>query len=114
MDEVKKLQSDIKRRLRETGKRQQDLAHMVFVEDHEEEDEEAAERFVETLKKHLSRPTTPPEKLRRYLEILLAGHPRLENHPVPLAYSYLDKSMLQRMTNLSTQIDKVLDKKLRS
>ncbi|MGY8812383.1 MAG: hypothetical protein ACKVK5_15275 [Pseudomonadales bacterium] len=114
MDEVKKLQSEIKRRLRETGKRQQDLAQMIFVEDHEEEDEEAAERFVETLKKHLSRPTTPPEKLRRYLEILLAANPRLENRPLSLASSYLDKTMLRRMTNLSTEINKVLDKKLSS
>lgn len=114
MEEVKYLQAQIKRRLREIGKTQEELARMIFVEDHEEDDDEATKRFVETLKKQLNRSSTPPEKLQRYLEILLADHRQFEVRPVSIASSYLDKKTLRGMDHISREIDKIIEKKMRS
>lgn len=115
MDEVENLQAQIKRRLKETGKSRKNLAEMIFAEDHDDDnDEKARAQFVESFKKQLNRPTTPPEKLQRYLEILLQGHRGLEVRTASIASSYLDKATLRRMEKLSREIEKMLEKKLLS
>lgn len=111
MDEVKELQVMIKQRLAEKGMSLAELAERIFVEDHEEEDEEAQNRFTDTLKKQLSRPTTSPEKLRRYLEILLADRHGLEGRYPSIASSYLPKQVLNQMHKLSAEIETLLLKK---
>ncbi len=78
MDEVKQLQTAIKFRLAEMGMSQAELAEKIFVEDHDEDDELALEYFIGALKKQLNRASTSPEKLRRYLEILLMDRRGLE------------------------------------
>lgn len=108
MDDVKQLQATIKHRLTEKGMSQADLAERIFVEDHDEDDEAALAQFTEALKKQLNRPSTPPEKLRRYLEILLADRRGLEGRYPSIASSYLPKQVLDQMHQLSAEIDALL------
>lgn len=111
MDEVKKLQAAIKRRLKEKGMSQAALAEKIFIEDHDEDDEVALASFVETLKKQLNRASTSHEKLRRYLEILLTDRQGFEGRYPSVASSYLPKQVLDQMHQLSAEIDVLLQEK---
>lgn len=111
MDNVKKLQATIKRRLAEKGMSQAELAAKIFVEDHDEDDEIALAHFTAALKKHLNRSSTPPEKLNRYLEILLSDRRGLEGRYPSIASAYLPKQVLDQMHQLSAEIDVLLQKK---
>ncbi|CAE6907613.1 hypothetical protein ACI2KX_06900 [Ectopseudomonas khazarica] len=111
MDEVKQLQAMIKQRLEGKGMSLAELAEKIFVEDHDEDDDAALKRFQASLKKQLSRPSTSPEKLRRYLEILLTDRRGLEGHYPSVASSYLPKQVLNQMHKLSAEIEALLLKK---
>lgn len=111
MDEVKQLQAAIKSRLTEKGMSQAALAEKIFVEDHDEDDETALASFTEALKKQLNRASTSPEKLRRYLEILLADRQGLEGRYPSIASSYLPKQVLDQIHQLSAEIDILLQEK---
>ena len=111
MDEVKELQAAIKRRLAEKGMSQAALAEKIFVEDHDDNDEIALASFTEALKKQLNRASTSPEKLRRYLEILLTDRQGLEGRYPSVASSYLPKQVLDQMHQLSAEIDVLLQEK---
>ena len=111
MDDVSQLQAIIKQKLEELGISQAALAKKIFVEDHDEDDERALARFTETLKKQLQRASTPPEKLHRYMEILLADRRGLEARHLCVASSYLTKQVLHDMHQLSAAIDERLRKK---
>lgn len=111
MDEVKQLQAAIKSRLTEKGMSQAALAEKIFVEDHDEDDEAALASFTEALKKQLNRGSTSPEKLRRYLEILLTDRQGLEGRYPSVASSYLPKKVLDQMHQLSAEIDVLLREK---
>ena len=71
-------------------------------------DEIALASFTEALKKQLSRASTSPEKLRRYLEILLSDRQGLEGRYPSVASSYLPKQVLDQMHQLSAEIDVLL------
>lgn len=111
MDDVRQLQAIIKQKLEELGISQAALAEKIFVADHDEDDETALARFTETLKKQLQRASTPPGKLHRYLEILLADRRGLEGRHLSVASSYLPKQVLNDMHQLSATIDDQLRKK---
>lgn len=111
MDEVKQLQAAIKLRLAEKGMSQAELAEKIFVEDHDETDSSALECFIEALKKQLNRASTSPEKLRRYLEILLSDRRGLEGRYPSIASSHLTKQLRDRMHQLSAEIEVLLQKK---
>lgn len=110
MDEVKQLQTAIKFRLAEMGMSQAELAEKIFVEDHDEDDELALEYFIGALKKQLNRASTSPEKLRRYLEILLMDRRGLEGRYPSIASSLLPKQVLENLHQLSAEIDVLLQK----
>jgi SOS response regulatory protein OraA/RecX len=111
MDDVRHLQAIIKQKLEELGISQTALAEKIFVADHDEDDELALARFTEALKKQLKRASTSPEKLHRYMEILLAGRRGLEARHLSVASSYLPKQVLSDMHQLSAAIDEQLRKK---
>lgn len=111
MDDVGKLQAAIKLRLAETGMTQAELAEKIFVEDHEEDDDSALACFIEALKKQLNRKSTPPEKLRRYLEILLSDKRGLEGRYPAIASSQLPKQVLDQLHQLSAEIDGLLQRR---
>lgn len=87
------------------------LAEKIFVEDHDEDDEAALACFIEALKKQLNRASTSPEKLRRYLEILLTDRGGLEGRYPSIASSYLPKQVLDQMHQLSAEIDVLIQEK---
>ena len=112
MDKVGELQAEIKRRLTEKGISQAKLAEMIYIDEHDEDnpDGAAVASFAEALKKQLNRSSTPPGKLRRYLEILLADRSGLESRYASIASSQLPKKVLDQMHRLSAELDDLLDK----
>lgn len=66
------LQKEIKSLLKAMGWSQNQAARYVYYEENEDgaEDEAELRRYEEAFRKHLSRPTTPPEYLEKVLNIL--------------------------------------------
>ena len=110
MDKVGELQAEIKRRLTEKGISQAKLAEMIYIDEHDVDNPAAVAGFAEALKKQLNRSSTPPGKLRRYLEILLADRSGLESRYASIASSQLPKKVLDQMHSLSADLDDLLDK----
>ncbi|MED5602844.1 hypothetical protein [Alloalcanivorax sp.] len=99
-NETIELQEQIKQVIRELGWSQNLLARKIYTEIHDVDNDREIESFQERLKKELQRPTTKPDKLKRYISIIYR-HPEAEhldktlNKYVPLGHisEYLSKGM---------------------
>lgn len=110
MDDVAELQAAIRRQLKAKGMSQVEFANKIFYEENDDDDPGRMAAFVDALKKQLSRRTTPPEKLRRYLDILLQNRTGLEVRYQAIATDELPKALRKSMLELSAGIDQMLAK----
>lgn len=67
---TKELQAEIKKMIRGMGWSQAEVARFVYLEKNDTENNVELRRYVETFKKKLSRPSTPPEHLEAILRIM--------------------------------------------
>ncbi|MFI3245492.1 MAG: hypothetical protein R3Y10_03230 [Ferrimonas sp.] len=67
---TKELQTEIKNLLDRLNWSQKRLARVIYTVTHEIDDEDEIRRFEEKVKKALVRPTTKPELLLGYLEVI--------------------------------------------
>lgn len=111
MDDVAELQAEIRGHLKAKGMSQAELANKIFYEECDDDDPARLRAFVDAFKKHLSRPSTPPVKLRRYLHILLQNRSGLEARYEAVARDELPKALLKHIYELSSEIDAMLAKR---
>lgn len=110
------LQRQIKSLIAELGWSQNQLARNIYTELHEWDDDEEILVFQERLKKELQRPTTKPEKIEKYISIIVS-HPdakRLDtsfNKYVPAGA--ISDALSRGMSEISREIDAVFNKRSR-
>jgi len=105
----------IKELIAELGWTQNKLARILYTELYDWDDEDEILKFQERIKKELQRTTTKPDKLRRYLE-LIVGHPEAEKLDVVLnryvPQGSISVSLIKGMESISSEIDKAYNKEL--
>lgn len=91
------------------------LARQLYWELHDVDDEVELKRFEERLKKELTRPTTKPELLERYLDIL-RQLPQVEKAglviPQYIPSKHLDADIEAALTDFSKDLSKALINKI--
>lgn len=103
------LQAEIKRLIRAMGWKQARAAERICYEQDSSATEKEALQFVESFKKQLSRATTPPERLKRYLKILCALEEARKLEivmPVYVPGRDLDKSLQKHLQAISRDLDR--------
>lgn len=87
------------------------LARQLYWELYDTDDEEELKRFEERLKKELTRPTTKPELLERYLDIL-RQLPQVEKAglvvPQHIPSRHLDADIEAALTGFSRDLSRAL------
>ena len=107
--ETIQLQEQIKKMIGELGWSQNQLARNIYTEINEIDDKDEILSFQERLKKELQRPTTKPDKLKRYLSII-CSHP--EAHKVDVTLNkyiptgFISESLCKGMKVISQEADK--------
>lgn len=108
--DILETQALIKRLAAELGWSQNRLADVLYTELHDWDDEDEMSKFRERLKKELQRPTTKMERLRVYLDLLVA-HPDVKkldvvfNKHIPL--NAISTSLSQGLMKISQEIDQL-------
>lgn len=108
------LQSEIRKDLKSLGWSVRIFADVIFEEVYGDDGAEDMSVFYEKIKKHLSRKTTPPEKLIKYVDIL-RRHPDYKSvlgvTPIFVNSGELNKDFLNKMSDISKNISRgvVLD-----
>lgn len=110
------LKYQIKELVTELGWSQNRLAQIVYTEMNDWDDDDAILKFQERLKKELQRSTTKPEKLQRYLEIIVS-HPEAQKLDIVLnkyvPQGSITASLSRGMGDISQEIDSAYNKALR-
>ncbi|WP_028469417.1 hypothetical protein [Neptunomonas japonica] len=110
------LKYQIKELVTELGWSQNRLAQIVYTEMNDWDDDDAILKFQERLKKELQRSTTKPEKLQRYLEIIVS-HPEAQKLDIVLnkyvPQGSITASLSRCMGDISQEIDSAYNKALR-
>lgn len=107
--ETTRLQREIRQQLARMNWSQKRFAREIQAwEEPDEHSDKGHRHYEERLKKHLSRPSTPPERLLRYLELL--QHTDDFNAlqtvvPIPSSADILETGMANALTRLSRQLD---------
>ncbi|MCK7596466.1 hypothetical protein M0G74_04175 [Microbulbifer sp. CAU 1566] len=68
--ETTRLQQEIKQLIDELGWKQNLIAEKIYYEENDTDNEDELRRFQERFKKELSRGTTKPERLKKYLSMI--------------------------------------------
>lgn len=109
---TQELQAIIKALSARAGWSQKHLAREIYWELHDDEDEVEMQRFEETFKKALSRSTTKPEQLQRYLDIMRditaikkADLILPQYHSTNVLDPELEKAMLEVSKELTKRLD---------
>jgi len=112
--ETKGLQAEIRALIAELGWTQNKLAKVLYVEMQDWEDEDEIHRFQERLKKELQRTTTPPEKLKKYMG-LLVNHPDVQKMTPLLRNGVrlgaISESLSSGIHEISHEIDDLITKR---
>lgn len=107
--------SQIKELIAELGWSQNRFARILYAELHEWDDEDELLKFQERLKKELQRPTTKPDRLKAYLD-LIVRHPEAEKLDVVLnryvPQNSISLSISKGMESISSEIDNAYNKVL--
>lgn len=112
--EVLEVQKQIKNLSAEIGWTQNRLAQILYTELHVFDDPDEILKFQERLKKELVRPTTKIERLRVYLDLIIA-HPeakkvdRVFNKYIP--QEAISASLRKGMIDISQSIDQEYDRR---
>lgn len=108
---TKELQAEIKNLIRGMGWSQAKAAQHVFWETTEVENDVELSRYVETFKKKLSRPSTPPEHLEAILRILCRQKSAklVAIKPVFVPGPILDTSLRRELRAISRNMDREAD-----
>lgn len=108
---TKELQAEIKKLIKGMGWKQAEAARHVFWETTDSENEVELSRYVETFKKKLSRPSTPPEHLEAILCILCRQKSAklVAIKPVFLPGPTLDTSLRRELRAISRAMDREVD-----
>lgn len=104
----KKLQHEIKKLLREIGWTQAKAARCIYCENNEFDDEDEIRRYEEAFKKHLSRPTTPPEYLKNIYDTLCRQRPAQRLRKIKPTYvpgPTLPPAIRSEMLRISREFD---------
>lgn len=105
------LQKEIKKIIGRLGWSQKRLGREVYTATFDDDDFEEITKYEERLKKDLSRKTTNPDRLRKYLEII-SQHREFEKldivSPIYLSNNVLSETMQKGMMDISKEIDKML------
>jgi len=113
--ESHELLSQIKGLRAELGWSQKKLARILYSELHEWDDEDEICRFQEKLKKELQRPTTKPNRLKVYLDVMVR-HPEAQKLDVVMnryiAQESISSSLGNGMKDISSEIDNIYNKAL--
>lgn len=105
--ETQNLQHEIKTLIKQVGWSQNQLAEMLYVVAHEVDNDKELEQFKGRFKKELTRSTTKPEKLSRYLDLMLEDD-RFQKlgliRPKYVPNAKLSKEMQRAMQEISKEI----------
>lgn len=111
--EALKIQSQLKGLMRELGWTQNKLARIIFVELHDDDNDEEIEAFQEQFKKALLRDTTKIERLQKFLEIAVS-HPDAKGikkgYKKYAPQNSITSSLGEGMRMISLEIDEGLKK----
>lgn len=108
---TKELQAEIKKLIRGMGWGQAEAARYVYLETTDSDNEVELSRYVESFKKRLSRPSTPPEHLEAILRILQRLKPAklMAIQPVYVPGPSLDASLRRELRAISRDMDREAD-----
>ncbi|OOF00359.1 hypothetical protein [Salinivibrio sp. IB643] len=105
----------IKGLLAELGWTQNRFARILYSELHEWDDEDEIFRFQEKFKKELQRPTTKPDRLKVYLDVMMR-HPEAKKLDVVMnryiPQGSISSSLSKGMKDISSEIDSAYNKTL--
>lgn len=112
-EKTQELQAIIKELCARAGWSQKRLAREIYItlQEYDDEDDIEINRFEEKLKKALSRPTTNPEQLQRYLDVMRDMNAiKKADLIVPQYHStnVLDPELEKAMLEVSKQLTKRL------
>ncbi|BCE00699.1 hypothetical protein [Marinicellulosiphila megalodicopiae] len=107
-DDSEILKKQIKMVIGQLGWKMNQLARVIYTEEHEIDNDDEIKRFEETFKKQFQRKSDNTERFKRYLRII-SMHPdfvRLDMVlPVYVENERLSKRMIDKMKNISKLID---------
>ncbi len=106
--ETEALQKKIREAIGLLGWSSNDLADVIYHHENDDDDEETLRKFKETFKKQLSRKTTNPKLLERYLLIITQDdrYQKITVMPPFIASEELSSSMHEEMKKISRSINK--------
>ncbi len=109
--ETKHLQNEIKKLIDGLNWSQKQLGEAVYFSRYDDEDETEIQRMVEKVKKHLTRPTTKPEILAQYINVI-ANHPEYRKTqrviPCYVSLGEFNPQFEQEMKGISQSITKLI------
>lgn len=111
MDETKYLQERIRKRIRELGWTLASAAEAFRCETSNTDAPEERRRYREAFKKHLTRPSTKPEKLEKILEFLdRQKDGKQKTHVVPtfVPGDAVDGKLLDLVRDISKALDRTV------
>jgi transcriptional regulator with XRE-family HTH domain len=113
-EKTRELQTIIKELCTRAGWSQKRLAREIYIASQEYDDEDDIEinRFEEKLKKALSRPTTKPEQLQHYLDVM-RDMTAIEKTDLIVPQYHSSKVLEPELEKAMLEISKELTKKLR-
>jgi len=107
LESTQELQKELKNIIAQLGWSQNRLAREIYVNENEDDNVDEITRFEGKLKKELIRPTTKPQRLNHYLDII-SRHPDFDKLDIiiPRYYSsgILSEEMEVGMRNISQMI----------
>lgn len=115
--ETLELSSQIKELIAKLGWTQNKLARFLYTELYELDDEDEILKFQERLKKELQRPTTKPERLKVYLDLIIRDREAEKLDVVLNRYvpqNSISPKLVKGMKNISLEIDKQIKNKHRN
>lgn len=112
--DVEQIQHLIKKLQHQLNWKFSTLVEVLYVELNDDDDSNKQTRFSESLKKQLSRKTTPKEKLERYLQII-KQHPdfkklNLVHNTYIKTDDVISKTVAAGIKKISIDLDKQLEK----
>lgn len=106
---TQELQASIKWVIRELGWGVAKAGRRIYCELNDTDNEDEIRRFIENFKKHISRKTTPPEKLKLYLNALREIEEVNDLEIVFPSYvpsGHLDQSLQRRLEETSQKLNR--------
>ena len=113
-EKTKRLQSEIKRSIKNLGWSQNRLGREVYFSRYDDDDEIEMSRMVEKVKKHLSRSTAKCEILEQYLSVI-SSHPEFTKSqrviPSYVSLRELEPQLELEMKLISKSVTKLVEEK---